>query len=47
MRERNVPLVSVIIPTYNSARTLPMALRSIKRVKSLEYLATFLAILRK
>ena len=31
MRERGTPLVSVIIPTYDSARTSSMALRSIKR----------------
>ncbi|MFZ8839092.1 MAG: glycosyltransferase family 2 protein [Pyrobaculum sp.] len=31
MREKDTPLVSVLIPTYNSARTLPLALRSIKR----------------
>jgi glycosyltransferase involved in cell wall biosynthesis len=29
MKERDTPLIS--LPTYNSARTLPSALRSIKR----------------
>jgi len=30
MKREYMPLVSVVIPTYNSARTLPIALRSIK-----------------
>lgn len=29
--KNNIPLVSVIIPTYNSARTLETTLKSIKK----------------